>query len=133
MLSDYGYPSKFSVTKDRVKKEYRMIQTPCCDIWGNENQADIKTIQRRRLLFGKMKAKLASKNSFWKWISRTEGENGEMGISNSRERSRLNEWGLIYFQKWQLEWKYVIFLTAIIKLFSCNSYTAIKYITFSEI
>ena len=30
--------------------------------------------------------KLASINFFWKWISRTEGENDEMGIQNSRDK-----------------------------------------------
>ena len=38
-----------------------------------------------------MNGKLASKNYFWKWISRTEGENDEIGIRNSGEISRLNK------------------------------------------
>ena len=42
------------------------------------------------MIFGGMNRKLASKNIFWKWISRREGENNEMGIPNSRELSQLN-------------------------------------------
>ena len=42
------------------------------------------------MIFRRMNGKLTSKNFFWKWISRTEGEIYEMGIPNSRERSRLN-------------------------------------------
>ena len=64
MLSGYGYPKSFSVTKDHVKKEDHMLRTPGYDIQGNENQTDIKTIQRRRLLTREMKAKLASKNLY---------------------------------------------------------------------
>ena len=51
-----------------------MLRTPCCDIRGNESQVDIKTIQRRQLLSGKMKAKLASKHFFKKLISHAERE-----------------------------------------------------------
>ena len=42
------------------------------------------------MIFGGMNGKLPSKNSFWKWISCAEGENDEMGIPNSGDRSRLN-------------------------------------------
>ena len=42
------------------------------------------------MIFGRMNGKLPSRNSFWKWISCAEGENDEMGIPNSRDRSRLN-------------------------------------------
>ena len=42
------------------------------------------------MIFGGMNGKLASKSFFWKWISCTEGENVEMSIPNSHERSRLN-------------------------------------------
>ena len=38
-----------------------------------------------------MKATLASKNFFWKYISRTEWEYDEIGILNSRERPQLNK------------------------------------------
>ena len=48
-------------TKDHVKKEDYMLRTPCCDIRTNENQADIKTMQRRQLLSREMKAKLTKK------------------------------------------------------------------------
>ena len=48
-------------TKDHVKKEDHMLRTPCCDVQRNENQADIKTMQRRQLLSGEMKAKLTKK------------------------------------------------------------------------
>ena len=40
-----------------------MLRNSCCDIWGSEGQVDIKTIQRRRSLSGKMKFNLASKIS----------------------------------------------------------------------
>ena len=43
------------------------------------------------MIFGGMNGKVASKNFFWKWMSRMEGENDEMGIPNSRERSRWNK------------------------------------------
>ena len=43
-----------------------------------------------------MNGKLASKNFFWKWISRTEGENDKIGVPNSRERSQLNNLFLSY-------------------------------------
>ena len=65
------------------------------------------------MIFGGMNGKLASENFLWKWISRTEEENDEMGISNSRERSRLKKvvkqvtlppnlsnWILIFYQIW---------------------------------
>ena len=41
-------------------------------------------------IFGEMNGKLTSKNSFWKWISCAEGENDEMGIPSSGDRSRSN-------------------------------------------
>ena len=41
------------------------------------------------MIFGGMNGKLPSKNSFWKRIFCAEGENDEMGIPNSRDRSRL--------------------------------------------
>ena len=43
-----------------------------------------------------MNGKLVSKNFFWKLISCTEGENDEMDIPNSRERSRLKKRSKIF-------------------------------------
>ena len=52
----------------------------------------VRTLRTRNIMtMGGMNGKWASKNFFWKWISCREGENDEMGIPNSRERSRLNE------------------------------------------
>ena len=41
------------------------------------------------VVFRGMNDKLASKNFFWKSISRTEGENDEMGIPKSCDRCLL--------------------------------------------
>ena len=43
------------------------------------------------MIFGGINGKLPSKSSFWKWISCADGENDEIGIPNSRNRSRLND------------------------------------------
>ena len=43
------------------------------------------------MIFGGMNGKLASKNFFCKKVPCTEGENDEMCIPNTHERSRLNK------------------------------------------
>ena len=42
------------------------------------------------MIFGGMNGKLSSKNSFQERISCAKGENDEMGIANSGDRSQLN-------------------------------------------
>ena len=58
--------------------------------WSNSYQLHVIVLILRAhdvAISGEMNGKLPSKNSFWKWISCTEGENDEMAIANSRERS----------------------------------------------
>ena len=61
--------------------------------WSNFYQLHqlILTLRNHEIMiFEGVNVKLASENFFWKWISRTEGENDKMGIPKSRKRSRLN-------------------------------------------
>ena len=52
------------------------------------------------MVFGGMNSKLASENFFWKWISRTEEENDEMGIPNSRDKIAIEQVISAYLGNW---------------------------------
>ena len=50
----------------------------------------VLSLRNHIMIFGGMNGKLSSKNSFQERISCAKGENDEMGIANSGDRSQLN-------------------------------------------